>query len=192
MSCCNKWHRKWLHTNWPVKLLFQKTIAFFVWAPQWRHGLKQKTGGGVPVPSSLSLQSENKVFVGMLLAVGLGLCTWSWSSWCTWWSHMSYSLCVAQWSLLARIALSIFSSLPQLDCVVSGLNRSTDMTFKGKSAASITGNEWLPWALSITGHLGLCLFPRSVSEMCIKANQAERGGSFAKQGSFTRLTRWLI
>lgn len=54
-----------------------------------------------------------------------------------------------------------------------------------KCAAPIAGNERLPWALSsteeVTGHLGLCPFPRSVSEICIKANQAERGGGFGNK-----------
>lgn len=61
-----------------------------------------------------------------------------------------------------------------------GLQGSVDMTFKGleQRAAPVAGNEPLPWVVFVTGeatgHLGICWFPRSLSEVAIWTNQAER------------------
>lgn len=157
----------------------------------WNKKKNNKRGGGELTTARLS-QSKNKLFVGGFLAVGLGLC-------------MSRAVTVIQmvfphvpfimlctvvtfgWDCPVYFQLSATSGVCGLK-VVTGqwiwLLRAGS-----KCAAPIAGNERLPWALSvteeITGHLGLCRFPRSVSEICIWANQAERGGCFPKGGSFT-------
>lgn len=76
MSCRNKWHRKWLHANQPVKLLLQKTIASFCVSSattSWFE-TKNNTRGCGRARCRILSQFETKLFVGGFQAVGLALC----------------------------------------------------------------------------------------------------------------------
>lgn len=80
MSSHSNWHRKWLNSNWTVKLFFKDNRFFCEKAPVrtsgLHHGLKQKQKGGKKADYTISSKSKTKrlIFLGKFRTISHYMC----------------------------------------------------------------------------------------------------------------------
>lgn len=148
MSSHSNWHRKWLNSNWTVKLFYKDNRFFCEKAPVWtsglHHGLKQKQKADYGISSKS--KTKRLIFLGKFRTISHYMC-------CTLsmlqmvFPHIPFIYIVV---LFGSDQLVYFQLHLHLRWWLCGLKGSVDITFKAWSSV-------LPLSQEMRVSHGLCL-----------------------------------
>lgn len=148
MSSHSNWHRKWLNSNWTVKLFYKDNRFFCEKAPVWtsglHHGLKQKQKADYGISSKS--KTKRLIFLGKFRTISHYMC-------CTLsmlqmvFPHIPFIYIVVLFGSDQSVYFQLHLHLRWWLC---GLKGSVDITFKAWSSV-------LPLSQEMRVSHGLCL-----------------------------------
>lgn len=148
MSSHSNWHRKWLNSNWTVKLFYKDNRFFCEKAPVWtsglHHGLKQKQKADYGISSKS--KTKRLIFLGKFRTISHYMC-------CTLsmlqmvFPHIPFIYIVVLFGSDRSVYFQLHLHLRWWLC---GLKGSVDITFKAWSSV-------LPLSQEMSVSHGLCL-----------------------------------